>query len=288
MQEKVQVKDTSLIIQDEQLLRGTNVRPKGSEIRAGALALETGTFLSPAAIGFLAAMGIQQAKVYPHPSISILITGKEIRKPGEQLRPGEVYDANSFILHAALNRIRMDKIDMVFVDDELELVQHALSDALLRSDLVLLTGGISVGDYDFVLRAANACGVQQYFHSVKQKPGKPLFFGKKADKLVFGLPGNPSSVLTCFYEYVIPALEGMTRRVKILRTAMLPMAKNYSKKAGLTHFLKARAIAGSVSPLDAQESYRLSSFAQADVLIVLEEDRTDWKAGDLVEVHFID
>ena len=107
-----------------------------------------------------------------------------------------------------------------------------------QSDVVLLTGGISAGDYDFVLQAATECGVEKLFHKVKQRPGKPLYFGKKGNKLVFGLPGNPSSVLTCFYQYVIPALEKLSNRKTIMQTIRAPLSKPFQKNYRAYSFFK--------------------------------------------------
>jgi molybdopterin molybdotransferase len=150
-----------------------------------------------------------------------------------------------------------------------------------------LTGGISVGDYDFVLQAATECGVTKLFHKIKQRPGKPLYFGKKENKLVFGLPGNPSSVLTCFYQYVIPALEKLSKRKIGLQTLKIPLAKLFQKNAGLTHFLKGFYDGKTAMPLDAQESFRLSSFAKANCLIQIDEDITSLKEGELVDVYLL-
>lgn len=285
MQEKVAVENKELLILDEQLVKGSNVRPKGSEIRAGALALASGTFLSPAALGFLAGIGVSEVKVYSKPRISIIVTGKELQTPGEPLLPGQVYESNSITIKAVLQQLNITNAEVVLVDDDLRMLKNALENALLSSDVVLLTGGISVGDYDFVLQATEHCGVKKLFHKIKQRPGKPLFFGKKGEKVVFGLPGNPSSVLTCFYEYVILAVEQLTFRTSIIKVEQLPLTKALTKKTGLTHFLKGLHTGKTVSPLDAQESYRLSSFARANCLIVLEENKEDFSEGDRVEVH---
>ncbi len=287
MQEKTTVQRNALYIHDDQLVKGKNVRLRGSEIRSKDLALKAGTNLSPAAIGFIAGMGVAQVLVFPKPSITVIVTGKELQQPGEQLHSGQVYESNSFTLHAALKQLHFHNIHIQMVDDDLSLLQQTLSDALLQSDMVLLTGGVSVGDYDFVLQAALLCGVEQRFHKVKQRPGKPLFFGMKHDKVVFGLPGNPSSVLTCFYEYVLPALEKMTGSKHILTAVRKRLSKPYTKAEGLTHFLKATINGDQVIPLPAQESYRLSSFATADCLICLEEDRSEYLEGDEVEVHLL-
>ena len=174
-----------------------------------------------------------------------------------------------------------------YADDNLERLTAILNDALNNSDVVLLCGGISVGEYDFVLQAATHCSVKQLFHKVKQRPGKPLYFGKKDDKVVFGLPGNPSSVLTCFYEYVAEALSITTSRKSFIDVRKALLANDFKKIAGLTFFLRGLINNDEVTALDAQESYRLSSYAKANCLIRLEEERTEYKKGETVEVHIL-
>jgi len=287
MQEKIKTVNGELIIEDDSIQVGNSVRPKGSEIKAGALALEKGSVLSPAAIGFLAGIGVADVKVYPNPSISIIITGNELQQPGKTLQHGQVYESNSFTLKAVLQQLHIDHVEVFYATDKPEIVTSTLEKALQQSDVVLLTGGISVGDYDFVLQAATECGIEKLFHKVKQRPGKPLYFGKKNNKLVFGLPGNPSSVLTCFYQYVVPAIEKMNKRRNLLSAMQAPLSKSFQKAAGLTHFLKGFYDGKTVAPLDAQESYRLSSFARANCLIQVYEDVTECRQGDLVDVHLL-
>ena len=292
MQEKAKAHNEELIIEDETLQVGTSVRSKGSEIKAGALALEKESTLSPAAIGYLAGIGIAEVTVYPNPSISIIITGNELQQPGRNLEHGQVYESNSFALRAVLKQLQIEEVQVSYAIDNPKHVTSSLQKALQESDVVLLTGGISVGDYDFVLQATKECGVEKLFHKVKQRPGKPLYFGMKArpndtQQLVFGLPGNPSSVLTCFYQYVTPALEKLSRRKKILNTLQVPLSKPFQKAAGLTHFLKGIYDGRTATPLDAQESYRLSSFAIANCLIQVDEDTTSLKAGEMVDVYLL-
>lgn len=287
MQEKVTVQNSRIIIADETITPGTNVRAIGSEMKAGKLALEKGTLLSPAAIGFLAGIGITAIEVFPNPSITIIITGKELQQAGKPLQYGQVYESNSFTLSSALYQLHFENINIIRTDDDLEILTGILKYALQQSDLVLVTGGISAGDYDFVLQAASNCGVKKLFHKIKQRPGKPLFFGKKENKIIFGLPGNPSSVLTCFYEYVLTTLAILTRQQIILQTIIVPIEKSFSKTNALTHFLKGFYNGETVSVLDAQESYRLSSFAKANCLIKINEEQTQCAAGEMVEVHLL-
>jgi len=287
MQEKIQVENGELKIEDETIEQGNSVRLKGSEIKGGELALGKESVLSPAAIGFLAGIGMAEVKVYPNPSITIIITGNELQQPGQPLLHGQVYESNSFTLIAGLQQLHINDTKILYATDKPEVVTGTLRKALEQADVVLLTGGISVGDYDFVLQSATECGVEKLFHKIKQRPGKPLYFGKKESKLVFGLPGNPSSVLTCFYQYVVPALEKLSKRKIGLQILQVPLERSFRKTVGLTHFLKGFYNGKTVAPLDAQESYRLSSFAKANCLIQVDEDTTTLKEGELVDVYLL-
>ena len=287
MQEKTRNVNGRLIIEDEKLKLGTNVRPQGSEIKRGGLALAKGTVLSPAAIGFLAGIGINSVSVYRNPRVTIIVTGNELQQPGNPLQYGQVYESNSYSLTAAFQLFNIDDVRVKQVSDDPSRLMIALQQALEDSDMVLLTGGVSVGDYDFVTQAAQACGIEKLFHKVKQRPGKPLYFGKKGNKVVFGLPGNPSSVLTCYYMYVIPAMEQLTNRRLGLRTTQTQLGKSYQKDAGLTHFLKGHYNGNTATPLHAQESYRMQSFAHANCIIQIDEDITEIKEGSVVEIYLL-
>lgn len=285
MQEKVIVENDILTIEDDKLQQGLNFRAKGKDIKQGSLALHKDELLTAGAVGFLTALGLTEVNVYAKPSVSIIITGNELQQPGKNLQYGQVYEANSFMLKAALNQLHFNDVEVYHVDDNLERLTSTLNNALNKTDVVLLCGGVSVGDYDFVLRASMNCDVEKIFHKVKQRPGKPLYFGKKEKKLVFGLPGNPSSVLTCFYEYVVEALGMIMKKKSFIKIAKAVLQNEYTKIDGLTFFLKGWLENDAVTALDAQESYRLSSYAMANCLIELDENRIIYKAGEEVEVH---
>ena len=162
IQEKISFRNGCLIIEDAVLRQGSNVRLKGAEIKAGELAMWQNNYLSAAAIGFLAGIGFGQVKVFPLPSVTIIVTGKELQRPGAVLSPGQVYESNSFSLTAALQQAGIKNIKLVTVDDDLLLIKEEMAEALANSNLVLLTGGVSVGNYDFcgrsgtVVQCANA------------------------------------------------------------------------------------------------------------------------------------
>lgn len=287
MQEKTKFTDGLLEITDPDIQKRNAVRTKGSEIKSGTLALSQGSYLSPAAIGFLASMGIIEVPVYPKPRVRIIVTGNELQKPGSVLKPGSIYESNSVALHSALQQLDINSIEIVYTKDHEEEIRISLDNALQNADIVLLTGGVSVGDYDFVPSAAQSCAVKTIFHGIRQKPGKPLFFGIHQKALVFGLPGNPASVLCCFYEYVLPALHRLSYSINDLQTSEIAIAGDYTKKPGLAHFLKAFSDGESVSVLEGQESYKLSSFAKANCLIYVPEEITQYSEGDVVEIHRI-
>ncbi len=287
MQEKVKIENEKLVIKDTSLQKGNNVRKKGIEIKRGELALPAKTVLTPAAVGFLASIGIAKALVFPTPKACIIITGNELQKPGKQLSSGQVYDSNSISLSAVLNECGIHNIDILYANDEAEMVESTLKKALKKNDIILLTGGISVGDYDFVLEATEKCGVIKHFHKIKQKPGKPLYFGTLQNKVIFGLPGNPGSALTCFYEYVLPALEKMMDQKKSIQKIKAILQNDYSKNAGMTHFLKGFYKNGKATVLPSQASFQLSSFALANCLIVVDEETRIVKKGEEIEVHIL-
>lgn len=288
MQEHTERKDNHILIHQTNLTKGLNVRPEGSEISKGSLALQRGTPLTPGAIGYLASLGKTEVLASPRPRISIIATGKELQQPGQALQFGQVYESNSITLATALRQLHIHDITAVCVDDDITLLTDAVKIALQSSDLVLITGGVSVGDYDFVLPALNNAGVEKLFHKVRQKPGKPLFFGKKENTIVFGLPGNPGSVLSCFYHYVLICLQKMCNRpLPYLQKATLAIDADYTKPSGLTHFLKGSYSGLRALPLTAQESFRLSSFALANCLIEIPDETTHITAGDTVSVYLL-
>lgn len=291
MQEKVRLTDGILTIPDNDLTLGLHVRNKGAEVKKASLAIAKGYRLTPAAIGFLAGIGETEVEISQSPSVGIIITGKELQQPGNDLAFGQVYESNSYALYAALQQAQITKINLYAADDNLDELTAVLKDALQNNDVVLLTGGVSVGDYDFVVRATALNNITQIFHRVKQKPGKPLYFGRKENKIIFGLPGNPSSVLSCFYQYVLPALKIMGGLQKDqsggLQTTEAVLTHDYRKNPGLTHFLKAHFENGNVTPLNAQESFRMSSFAQANCMIELSEEETEFLAGSQLKVYLL-
>ena len=283
--EKVSEKDGRLFLQ-EQVNFGTNVRPVGEQISVGELALEKGTLLNAAAIGFLAGLGFTSAKVYKKPNIGIVITGSELMKPGEPLEYGKVYESNGIMLDSALKEAYFENVSLYEVNDDFENTKNKLAEALNANDVVLVSGGISVGDYDFVARALRGLEVETLFYKVNQKPGKPLFAGKLNNKIVFALPGNPAAALTCFYVYVLPTLSILSgKAANYNQSKMISIGHDYSVRNTRSQFLKASIVDDEANVLSHQASSMLNSFAVSNGLVYVPDGTYELKKGDKVEVY---
>ena len=252
--------------------KGANIRPIGEQVFAGTEVLKKGTLVNEATIGFLTGLGIQEIEVYKKPMVGILATGNELQPPGNPLKKGSIYESNAIMLQAALLRLGIDDIQVFKAKDDYDQTKTAISNALEKVDVLLISGGISVGEYDFVKQALEENGVEEVFYKVNQKPGKPLFFGKKSDKTVFALPGNPGSSLTCFYVYVLGALRKMMGHKNFnLELKDAKTASEIKNPTGKTLFLKAIIEDGKAKILTGQASSMLNSYAISTGLVVVLE-----------------
>lgn len=285
--EKVSEKDGRLYLQ-EQVKPNMNVRPIGEQISVGELALEKGTLLNAAAIGFLAGLGFTSAKVYKKPNVGIVITGNELIKPGESLEYGKVYESNGIMLESALKEAYFENVSLYEVNDDFENTKNKLEVALSANDVVLVSGGISVGDYDFVARALSELEVETLFYKVNQKPGKPLFAGKLKNKIVFALPGNPTAALICFYVYVLPTLSILSGKAENYnQSKKISIGHDYSVRNTRSQFLKASIVDDEANVLSHQASSMLNSFAVSNGLVFVPDGIYELKKGDKVEVYLL-
>jgi len=267
---------------------GKDVRNLGQQIQKDEVGMPKDTFLTPGSVGFLCGMNVQKVIVYRKPSVGILVTGDELVQPGNDLGFGQVYEANSSMLEAVLKAEGVEKVSVRYVPDNKEATLQALRELTQEFDVVLTTGGVSVGEYDYVGTSLIEIGVEEIFYKVRQRPGKPVFFGKKGNTIVFGLPGNPAATLVCYYQYVLPALRMMSgRKDCFLPTLQLPITHAFSFKGERDEFLKAIATTREVTPLDGQESFVLRSFAIANALIYLPVSQNSVEPGDMVEAHLL-
>ncbi|WP_291102812.1 MULTISPECIES: gephyrin-like molybdotransferase Glp [unclassified Flavobacterium] len=285
--EKVSVKDAQLFLQ-EQPKQETNVRAIGEQISKGGLALEKGTMLNAAAIGFLAGLGFTSVMVYKKPTIGIVVTGNELVKPGIPLDYGKVYESNAIMLELALKEAYFDEVSLYEVNDDFENTKNKLDEAISANDVVLVSGGISVGDYDFVARALKELEVETLFYKVNQKPGKPLFVGKQKDKMIFALPGNPAACLTCFYVYVLPTVSILSgNAITYNQTVLKSLSENFTVNNTRCQFLKASVMGDTVTVLSHQNSSMLNSFSLSNGLLYIENGTYELEKGTQVEVYLL-
>lgn len=284
MQEKVTATENTINIEGS-ITHNANIRPIGEQVNKGQIALEKGTKLTSAGIGFLASLGIVDVEVYNKPSIAIVTTGNELVEPGTPLEHGQIYRSNSLMLATALQSIGYNNISDFKVKDDFKETFDLLKKLTDTYDVVLISGGISVGDYDFVGKALEAIKVKQIFYKINQKPGKPLFYGKKGEVTIFALPGNPAAALSCFYLYVYPALELLSGNSDFqLSKSVLKSTSSFTKKGGKVQFLKAFVKNKKVTILEGQSSAMLQTFALANALVYMPSALKNIAVNDEIEV----
>jgi molybdopterin molybdotransferase len=285
MQEQVQTPGEFRIIVDRQPEPGDHIRKQGEELAAGRRVFEAGTHVNPAVLGMIATLGISEANVAKLPKITVVGTGSELVKPGLPLARGQVYESNTFGIQAALRQMGMVKVTTTTVADEPVQTKQVFEAALESADILILCGGVSVGDYDLVRPTLRALNVEERVWRVRIKPGKPFYFGSREDgKLVFGLPGNPVSALVVFPLFVRPALLKITGRDPSAVRKFLKAATPFQASRGRDEFVRARMQPdGTVCSLEAQGSHMLSGLAAADSLVRIKAD-SPVRAGEDVEV----
>jgi molybdopterin molybdotransferase len=289
MQEDTDVRDGRV-----ELLRspaaGENVRRAGEEFRKGDPVLRAGTLVTPPVEALLATLGVVSLRVRRKPRVVLLVTGNELVPAGKRPGPGRIPDANTAGLKAALLAMGMPVAGALRAKDGRAAVTRALRTALGRADVVIASGGISVGDTDHVRGACAGLGVRQAFWKVAVKPGKPVYFGLRGKQLVFGLPGNPVSAMVCFHLFVRPALLQMMGCTPPGLTAVrASLTHGLSKKPGRTEFVRG-VLAGSasgefrVTPVRGQDSHMVGGLAEANALIVVPAEAARLEAEESVLV----
>ncbi|MCX4771990.1 gephyrin-like molybdotransferase Glp [Streptomyces sp. NBC_01285] len=277
-----------------------HVRDRGSDVRPGDLALRAGSVVGPPQIGLLAAIGRSTVKVRPRPRVVVISTGSELVQPGEELTGGQIYDSNSFALTAAARDAGAIAYRVGAVTDDAETLRATIEDQLIRADIVVTTGGVSVGAYDVVKEALSSVGDEDEpgsgidFRKLAMQPGKPQGFGSIGPDHtpLLALPGNPVSSYVSFELFVRPAIRTLMGLQDVNRPsarATLVGDKALSSPAGRRQFLRGTydAEAGTVTPVGGSGSHLIAALAQADALIVLPEDVTSAEPGTDTEVILI-
>jgi molybdopterin molybdotransferase len=265
---------------------GANVRPQGGDVSAGSIVVGAGALLGSTQLGALAAAGVADVSCAKRPRAAVLTTGSELRRPGQELRPGEVYEANGIMLEAELAAVgaQVERLEAVADDED---AHRAALERGLEADVLVTSGGVSVGPHDLVRRIAGELGVEEVFWGVSVKPGKPVAFGVRRGSLVFGLPGNPvSSLVTCRL-LVVPALLAL-QGLSDPRPPFQPgrLVSPLRPDARRAELVRARADVDEsgvlLDPLRGRESHMIARAAEADALVLVPPGDHELPAGSIV------
>jgi molybdopterin molybdotransferase len=295
MQERAREDSTGVHIEAGALGKaGQNRRFAGEDLKAGAVVFEAGQFVRPAELGMMASLGLGEVTVYRRLRVAFFSTGDELKPIGTPLSSGDVYDSNRYTIYGMLTRLNCDVIDMGVVPDVPDLLERAFTTAAEAADVVITSGGVSVGEADFVKQLMGKLG-EVLFWKIAMKPGRPLAYGRIGDAHFFGLPGNPVAVMVTFYQFVRDALlilQGQ-REIAPLPTFKVPLAAPIRKVPGRTEFQRAILTADgaggwTVRTTGDQGSGILSSMSRANCFVVLAPDVASCATGDLVDVQLLE
>ncbi|MBI5374060.1 MAG: molybdopterin molybdotransferase MoeA [Candidatus Schekmanbacteria bacterium] len=272
--------------------KGENIREKGEDINVGDIVVHSGKRIEPADIGVMASVQVVRVKVYRQPVVAILSTGDELVDINEKITPGKIVTSNNYALEAQVLESGAVPLQIGIVKDKKDDIESALKKAM-EADIILTTGGVSVGDYDFVKEVLDRLGFKKKFWQVAMKPGKPLTFGTLGKSIVFGLPGNPTATMLCFDLIVRPAILKMMGHTSIFRKKVKAESlEDIKKKAGRRHFLRVitRFENGRYVFITtgSQGSGVLTSMTKANSIAIMDEKATLLKKGDVAEVILLD
>ncbi len=290
-QEDVEARDGAITVLVD-VASGDNVRASGEDVRAGAVVLRAGAVLGPAELGAAVGAGAGALTVTRRPRVAILSTGDELRAPGEPLGPGEIHNSNATMLHALAVRSGAQPLQPVRLPDKLAETEQGLATALDQADVVVVSGGVSVGPHDHVKPALKALGVGELFWGVALQPGKPTWFGERDGKLVFGLPGNPVSSVVTFTLFVAPAVRALQAAADPLPERSegslgVAVKRNPAREQALRVRLEHRDGAVVALPNGAQGSHLVSSLLGADALAFIPAGAGELPAGASVPVELL-
>lgn len=271
--------------------QGQNVRSAGEDLATGQLVMSAGKQLASADIGVLASIGLGEVSVFRRLKVAFFATGDELRAVGETLGPGEIYDSNRYTLYGMLKKLDVEIIDMGVVRDQPKLIEQAFHDAAASADVIIATGGVSVGEADYVKETLEKLGSMSFW-KIAMKPGRPVTFGHINNAVFFGLPGNPVAVMVTFFQFVRPALLKMTGNTAspYVNTVNARVTSAIRKRPGRYEFQRGvleQSGPGeyTVSSAGSQGSGILRSMSEANCFILLDPDCTSVEAGEMVVVQ---
>ena len=268
--------------------KNRNIRQKGEDLQAGQLVLAKGTLLQAAQIALLASLGLAEVPIARPPRVGIITTGSELVEPGGSLQPGQIFNSNYYSLAAQVRALGAEPLAMGRIADNLEATTTLIAACLAKCDMLILSGGVSAGDFDNVPAAMKKAGVTLHFEKIAVQPGMPTVFGSKGKKIVFGLPGNPVSTFVIFEVFIKPFIFRMLGHVFQPLILKAKLNRDYKRsETARTAFIPIHYHDGQVEILNYHGSAHLHALSQANALLRVPAEQLSIPAGSTVYVRFI-
>jgi len=279
--------ETVYIFQEAKI--GEHIRRKGEEIQKDEILLSRGICITPNEIGTLASFGYDKISFMKIPKIAIIVTGSELIEPGNKIELGRIYNSNLYMIAELAKKSRVEIVMREVIKDDKDYLCRLLSEALQTCDVIISSGGISMGRFDYMREVYNKLGVQEHFWKVAQKPGKPLFFGTLDSKLIFGLPGNPVSSFICYMEYIYPVLQDMQKKTKDFKQQAI-LTETFPVDSKKHRYLFGRSWIDSsgrllCSPTSKTGSHMVTAFLGSNCIMVSPPGKKFMKKGDKITIN---
>ena len=271
---------------------GDHIRRQGEEIQEGDVIISMGTCITPSEIGILATFGYEKVSVMIKPKVAIFVTGNELVEPGNKIKSGQIYNSNLYMLSELAEKSGVEIVMSEVIKDDKDSLRKLLSNALQICDIIISSGGVSMGRFDYVREIYNELGVQEHFWKVAQKPGKPLFFGTMKSSLIFGLPGNPISSLFFYVEYIHSTIHGFQKKKKDSKYRAI-LTENFAVENKKHRYLFGQSwidpSSGKLfcSPTSKLGSHMLTASIESNCILESPPGKQGLKAGDKITINLL-
>ncbi len=268
---------------------GEHIRRQGEEIQEGDVLISRGTCITAGEIGILATFGYEKVSVMKKPKVAIFVTGSELIEPGNKIKTGQIYNSNLYMFAELAEKSGVEVVMREVIKDDKDSLRRLLSEALQICDVIISSGGVSMGRFDYVREVYKKIGVQEHFWKVAQKPGKPLFFGTAESTLIFGLPGNPVSSFICYVEYVHPVMQDLQQKKRDPKHQAI-LAENFPVESNKHRYLFGRSWIDSkgkllCSPASKIGSHMLTASLESNCILESPPGKQGLKAGDEITIN---
>ncbi len=268
---------------------GEHIRRQGEEIEKSDVLISRGTCITPGEMGTLATFGYEKVSVMIKPKVAIFVTGSELVEPGNKIKIGQIYNSNLYMFAELAEKSGVEVVMREVIKDDKDSLRRLLSEALQTCDVIISSGGVSMGRFDYVREVYNKLGVQEHFWKVAQKPGKPLFFGRADSTLIFGLPGNPVSSFICYVEYVYPVMQDLQQKKRDPKHQAI-LTENFPVESKKYRYLFGRSWIDSrgkllCSPASKMGSHMLTASLESNCILESPPRKQGLKAGDEITIN---